>query len=316
MKYLKKFLNHAGYESYLVGSEFPKTESKPTVQFCKLQNEVHYNKYIPYNLLDILYANTNGKKKVDSTVLDPSLGYTPIGLCIASSGFFGTGEKARWMSLKYMNCDAPETGSLTAQGIFFGKNNDINTIDNILATYNGGPSWGNLTADWITKTENKIPTLFTEDNEWNISVLGTVNTYAVTDIDGKNKTDKILAIATAQSDWRTSTTIINNKDDVDYAPAACCCARYHTIGTQAGDWYLGACGEMSMITVLKPQINNKLTQIATQYPNNCIRSLSNDYYWTSTEYGNNSIYSVNTNTGLINYIPKGSNIYVVAILTF
>jgi hypothetical protein len=52
----------------------------------------------------------------------------------------------------------------------------------------------------------------------------------MTDIDGKNKTEKILATATGQVDWLTDTTIENNSA-ANYTPAACCCARYHTLGT-------------------------------------------------------------------------------------
>jgi len=60
--------------------------------------------------------------------------------------------------------------------------------------------------------------------------LGTINQYAMTDIDGKNKTEKILATATGQVDWLTDTTI-ENSSAANYTPAACCCARYHTLGT-------------------------------------------------------------------------------------
>jgi hypothetical protein len=37
-----------------------------------------------------------------------------------------------------------------------------------------------------------IPSLFDSSDEWNLSVLGAANNYAVTDIDGKNKTDIML----------------------------------------------------------------------------------------------------------------------------
>lgn len=330
MKYLKKFANHTLYEAYLVGSEFTELVGKPTVQFCKLENEVHYNKIMPsYNLLDILYADANGNKKVDSTVLDPSLGYTPIGLCVTATGFFGENEPARWMSLKYMSYDTPETGSLklmhgTPDGIFWGnEGTDISTIANITTTHQGGHGGGNLTADWITTTSDKIPALFTENNEWNISELGTVNAYAVTDIDGKNKTDKILATVTKQLTWQTD-TIIENESEDGYAPAACCCARYHTLGTQAGDWYLGACGEISMIIVQRPQINAKLAQIAEQYPDYCISLLENNHYWTSTEIGYDGedevAYSIYTDDshgyGYLRTAIKSEGQNVIAMLAF
>ena len=206
-----------------------------------------------------------------------SEGKTPIALCIAPAGFFGDNEPARWMSLKYMNYTTPETGSLNAQQISWGNNyNDISTINNIQTIYNGGEGWGYMNVDYYDNSSQsyklRLPSVLSDNNTWNISMLGTVNIYAMTDIDGKNKTDKILSTATAQSNWRTASTITNNSG-ANYAPAACCCARYHTLGTQAGDWYLGACGEMCMILAKRTVITTKLAAIKTVYPNDCISSL-------------------------------------------
>lgn len=321
MKYLKHFTEHSLYEAYLVGSEFPETEGKPTVQFCKLENEVHYNKYIPlphYNVLDILYANANGEKKVDSAILDTSLGYTPIGICVAKTGFFGENEPARFMSLKYMNCNTPETGSLSAYSMSWGNNEtDITTIDNIQTTYNGGSNNGYFTVDYYNSSSqaNKIPSMFNENNEWNISVLGAANQYAVTDIDGKNKTNKILATATSQPTWMTDTSIID-ESDAGYTPAACCCARYHTIGTEVGDWYLGASGEMSMILVQKTAINAKLAQIAAVYSTDSISSLANSNYWSSTEYNDSGAFRFNFANGNIGNYLKSDPRNVIAILAY
>jgi len=319
MKYLKHFSEHSLYEEYLVGSEFPETEGKPTVSLCKQQNEVHYNTYIAppsYNILDILYANANGEKKVDSTILDPSLGYTPIGICVAKTGFFGENEPARFMSLKYMNYTTPETGSLTVQDMGWGNSGiNISTIANIKYTHHGGYNYGYLTTSWQTQTYSLIPSVFDANNEWNTSVLGTANQYVVTDIDGKNKTDKILATATAQSTWMTDTSITNNSDE-NYAPAACCCARYHTVGTNAGDWYLGAGGEMSMIVALRNDINTKLAQISAIYSTDCVTSLASHYYWSSTAYDSYNAYYVYTYNGAIGSNYKSIGYYVVAMITY
>jgi len=192
---------------------------------------------------------------------------------------------------------------------------DISTINNIQTTHNGGSGYGYLTADWITGTDNKIPNLFNENNEWNLSVLGAVNIYAVTDIDGKNKTNKILSTATAQATWQTDTSI-NNQYGVNYAPAACCCARYHTLGTSAGDWYLGAGGEMSMIIVMKEQINNKLSQISAIYPNDSVSILASGNHWTSTEYSDDYAYYVITDNGRITRNNKDTDRYVLSMLVY
>jgi hypothetical protein len=323
MKYIKKFNDHSNYAAYIVGSKFiNEVQSKgESVQYCQNQNEIHFNPYIPPKpkLLDILYSDANGNLSYTSEVLSVSEGKTPIGLCIAGEGFFGDNEPARWMSLKYMNYTTPDTGSLTMQNIRLGNNTDILSIDGIHSAYNGsGSTWGYLDADWITEYssgDSVIPSLLDSNNNWNISVLGNINEYVVTDIDGKNKTTKFLSIATDQLTWQTDTSIINNYNG-NYAPAACCCWRYHTLGTQAGDWYLGAGGEMCMIIFKSPDINTKLTAINAIYPNDCIDSLASTY-WTSTEYDNGkNAYFIKPLNGYISNEDKRVGFNILALLQY
>jgi hypothetical protein len=318
MKNLKEFSAHSNYAAFLQTVDY----IEPNVSLCVTENEVHYNPYVAppasYNLLDILYSDANGNLSVDSNVLPTSEGKTPIGLCVAATGFFGSGEKARFMSLKWMNYTTPEAGSTSAQGIYMGQIEvDIATIPNITKTYSNGSSWGYLTADWITGTDNKIPSLFTDESKktWNTSVLGTVNEFAVTDINGKAKTVKWVAAATAQPNWKTDSTITNSQES-GYSPAACCCYRYHTLGTSAGDWYLGAGGEMAMINVLRDEINTKLTAINAVYSDTCISSISDAAIWSSTEYGSNHAYIIDTHRGDINYIRKLNDFRVLALFAY
>lgn len=318
MKYLKKLNNHTAYTAFLGGNDF--AQIRTATCFCGSERHVHYSPYVPpvAELLDILYSDANGNLSFTSQVLPLSDGLTPIALCVAKAGFFGTNEKARWISLKYMSTSSPETGTIVqSQSTIRPGNNgvDISTISNIGTTYNGGSDWGYLTADWITGSNPKIPSLFDENNEWNLSVLGTVNSYLVTDIDGKNKTNMILATATAQSDWRTALTITNEGGE-GYAPAACCCARYHTLGTQAGDWYLGAVGEMCMAIVQKTNINTKLAAINEIYYNDCINALDG-LFPTCDEVGASQIYLVKPSNGaILKNGGKESTFEVIAMLQY
>ena len=315
MIYIKLLNDHSDYSTFANSQNF----ITPNITFCDNEQHTHYNPEIEQSpaFLDILYSDVNGNLSYTSEVLSTSENKTPIALCIVPPGFFGTNEPGRWMSLKFMNYSTPEAGSINVQGMVWGNdNNDISTIDNIQITYNGSnTNWGFLTSDWIVGTDNKIPSLFTVNNEWNTSVLGTANQYAVTDIDGKNKTDKILATATAQTTWETDTTITNNSG-INYAPVACCCARYHTLGTQAGDWYLPACGELSILVVKKPDINNKLAAINAVYPNNCMSSMNTQYFWTSTEYNNGGAYTILMNTGKISITLKRSASSIISMLQY
>lgn len=236
-------------------------------------------------LFDILYSDPQGKLSYTSEVLPASLGKIPIALCIAPEDFFGTGEKARWMSLKYMNYNTPDTGALTVQKITFcGNSVNLSYLQNYSTTYMGVNSlWGNFTASWITSSDTKIPSLIDNNSNWNLAELGDVNTYIATDIDGKTHTNLILQHADGQQNWRTDQSIINSTDGGVF-PAVCCCTRYHTLGTQSGDWYLGASGENAIMIHYTPEINDKLQQISAIYPNDCITQIQRgtEVYWTST----------------------------------
>ena len=293
----------------------------PNVTFCKAEQHIYYNPYIPPvpKLLDILYSDAEGNLYFSSEVLPASDGKTPIALCITPPEFFGNKEKARWMSLKYMSYETPDTGSTVGQGVYYGDYElDISAIDNIQLTHMNGQSEGYLNTDYHDNSAQakKIPDIVNSNNEWNLTVLGDINAYAVTDIDGKNKTEKILATATAQPNWATDELITNNAN-ANYTPAACCCARYHTLGTSMGDWYLGAAGEMGMILVNKTNINNKLSEINEVYPNNCIQSLNDNVsYITSTEYNENRIYRLYLQGASIALGNKNTGHYAIALLQY
>lgn len=65
----------------------------------------------------------------------------------------------------------------------------------------------------------------------------------LSDFNGKSNTEILCARATAQPNWKTDDTIVNDNEG-GYYPAACCCWRFHTVGTEHGDWYLPAAGEL------------------------------------------------------------------------
>lgn len=284
MKYIKKFSNHSSYELFKLGREFV----KPNLSLCIEEDELHYTQYIKpyYKFGDILYENIYGGTKITSNILDPSEGYIPIGLCLAPTDFFGIGEKARFMSLKNMSCNDPDNGttdislSLNSPAwLCLGyKDFNISEINDITYIYKDIQS--------ISRGYN-VP-IYDSNNNWNLSVLGEVNKYAATDIDGKNKTNIILRYATSPENWKINTIITNNANSGNY-PAVCCCWRYHTISTQQGDWYLGAAGEMLIILHKKSSINNILNNLNSLYPNNCIHNLVEHNYWTSTEFFHDNV---------------------------
>ena len=83
------------------------------------------------------------------------------------------------------------------------------------------------------------------------------------DMNGKSNTEKILAVDNSKSTyWQIADTIIDIDSEQYTHPAAQCCWRYHTIGTNQGDWYLPSAGELGYLIARFGAINesiNKLT---------------------------------------------------------
>lgn len=80
---------------------------------------------------------------------------------------------------------------------------------------------------------------------------------------GKENTETILKNATGQTNWKTDETITNSAN-AGYFPMACCCWRFHTEGTEQGEWYLPAMGELGYISPRYNKINvaiNKVNEV-------------------------------------------------------
>jgi hypothetical protein len=137
---------------------------------------------------------------------------------------------------------------------------------------------------------------------------------ATADFNGKKNTDIITAMATAQSDWTTASAITNGSGS-GYYPAACCCRRFHTTGTNAGDWYLPACGELGYIIPKLAVINRILSAINTAYGSGTAVALDTDrYYWSSAEYSAPNARHVSAISGNVNYYYKNDRAFVRAFL--
>lgn len=253
-----------------------------------------------YDFLDILYTDGNGNLSVSSEVLASSEGKTPIALCVAKTGFFGENEKARWISLKWATLDYPEVGKYGASDIFFGPANNIPEVDDVSIVYSGASGnnadwgrfgWGNDNAG-SAQQPVLVPNVYDSNGDWNLSELGTIGDYALTDIDGKAHTGAFLEYVT-ETNWQTST--IADSSATGHWPAVELSWRFSPNGTQQGDWYIGAVGEYALMENLRDTVETKLTQIHAIY-SNCIDGISNEI-WTSTERSNNENYRMNVSIG-------------------
>lgn len=124
---------------------------------------------------------------------------------------------------------------------------------------------------------------------------------------------KILTDYSTAVNWKTLDTLPEYSADFKqrYSPAACCCARYHTLGTKAfkdcsdkelyegsGFWYLPSLGELGYILPRLADINNTINKLKAAYG---IGVALNGEYWSSTWVNNSYICYINVNNGLASH---------------
>lgn len=272
----------------------------------------------------------------------PANDYEPIGIVVipASHDVYGTGQ-CGVMSLKEMNCDLPDTGSTSYQGIYWGQYEVDLSLPNLNevpignssdgaptdANYSGNLPSDNFSGRVCAHDSNsyydrsgpswEIPSPYLSDESRNLgysqtsSPCSTSNRLA--DFDGIGNSQVLLNLATAQSDWRT-TSSISNSSGGGYSPAACCCWRYHTSGTQQGDWYLPAMGELGYLMVRLKAINEAISKLITAYGSSYGITVSTDNYWSSSECNSFSAAKMSMVYGAATYTVKEQDNYVRAFL--
>jgi len=98
---------------------------------------------------------------------------------------------------------------------------------------------------------------------------------------------------------------------LDRYPAVKACLQYSTTGTNAGEWYLPALGELVFIVADNAAINIILGSINGEYPNDSISSLQNNPYWSSTEYDANDVYYITLDSGGVFTTYKNAKDHIV-----
>lgn len=284
---------------------------------------------------------------VDSGATDDIKKYTPIGVVVipTSHDVYGTGE-CGVISLKEMSCDSPNTGFTSYIGIYWGGySTDISQLpnlnqvchvgnyDNLTETVQGTTGNAHLPSDKFTTLDNPydlgtgyyynnnhyhIPSPYKLDGSFNTEYSRTSSpsssANALADFDGIGNSEILWGLANSQSDWKTASSITNNSG-AGYYPAACCCWRYHTYGTKQGDWYLPACGELGYIIPRFNKINKTITNLRNVYSILIgVTLLTNDRYWSSSEYRSNDARRVSTYDGYVDDYSKRNNLYTRAFL--
>ena len=260
-------------------------------------------------------------------------GYIPIGVyVIASNGETGM------LSLVNMSCDTPEDGDEkgNGEGRFiryggygshveglksYGVEDAYQKVIDRTFRDNGHGSYGYLPSDkfageggaksqidgkryYYDDGDNLLPVPFLADGVVNpLFGKGKNQPSFLSDGDSRANTDALIKDATAQADWRTAEKIINERG-AGYHPAACCCRRFHTIGTKAGDWDLPAIPVLACAFVEWDAVQGTLKELAKD--GFAVPLDESDGYWSSSEYSQNLAYGLLTNYGNVYNYNKTS----------
>lgn len=150
------------------------------------------------------------------------------------------------------------------------------------------------------------PSPFNSDGSFNILYNDTILTRynCLSNFNGIKNSQSLQEKSLFQSTWKEDSTIINNSNNDYHSPAACCCWRYHTVGTNQGDWYLPAMGELGYVMVRLKVINDILSLIKSKWN---IGSIVSGSCWSSCEYNSRNTWYLNVNSGAVSNTAKGSN---------
>lgn len=127
-----------------------------------------------------------------------------------------------------------------------------------------------------------FPSPYLENNMPNPIYRDTSNSNFLSDFNGKGNTEIIITFANSYStDWQTASTIQNTTaNKYNYAPAQCCW-RYHTVGTNQGDWYLPSSAELAYLCARRKAIDASIQKIRDN-GSSALLLANFSYYWGST----------------------------------
>ena len=309
----------------------------------------HNSQVFPQTAADILMydreSDVNFILKSDTDFSQyPADRYVPIGVVVVpgSHNVYGDGS-CGVMSLKHMDLNSPDNGSTSYPYIPWGGHGDDTSLPNLNQIPTGNTSDGipteqfseaYLPSDRLNSIQCKhdtdvyyyssssvpAPSPYLTDGSRNPGYYQTTSpsssSNCLADFDGIGNSQVLWGLATSQSDWKTASSITHDHHS-GYYPAACTCWRYHTPGTNQGDWYLPACGELGYIMPTFNKINEAITNMISIYGSSVgVTLTTNKHYWSSTEDGDLSARYIMMRYGRVTHNSKYDGYYVRAWLRF
>ena len=247
----------------------------------------------------------------------PSSNFSPVGVVVVpgTHNIYGDGS-CGVMSLRDMDCNSPSTGGTSDINMYWGEYGiDISTLRNldVVPVVGSGSNVGNASSTvtgaafnaflpsdrfnavqcphdtdtyyWRSSSSyDQAPSPYLTDGSRNPAYYQTTSPSSsrnsLADFDGIGNTEKMIAERGTKdyNSWKP-----DSSSGADY-PAASCCDMFHTEGTQQGDWYLPACGELGYILPSFNKISAAINKICAAYGSSVGVELAADYeYWSSTE---------------------------------
>ena len=269
--------------------------------------------------------------------------WMPIGIVVVpgTHNVYGDGS-CGVMSLKAMNCDTPSAGSTSEQYMHWGVDGtDISGLPNLdMGSYVGtGSNAGDASSTLVGQANitylpsdrfNTVqcphdtdvyydrssyatfqaPSPYLTDGSRNPAYYQTTSPSSerncLVDFDGIGNTAKIIEQRGPKdySSWKPSITGSSSY------PAASCCDMFYTNGTQQGDWYLPACGELGYLIPPFNKINESITNLLQAYGSSVGVELftnTNRGYWSSTEFASYGARFIHPYSGGVRYYNKDNS---------
>ena len=350
MSLLKVFNTVSSYEAAKEGEVI----SYPNISFIDEDGSIVYMTPPPpppihtLPIKAVFYDSATGNfvKMYPDEITEAIPTYTPIGVEVvpAEHDVYGTGQ-AGVMSLAEMNYSTPDAGSSLRQYIYRGGSGTDTSLPKYdVVNYIGKGSllndgvvqgaYGNtfLPSDQFSTVAGldgksgyysssysyrQSPSPYNADGSRNEAYYTTAySTFlnALSDFDGVGNTKVLTDLATSQSDWKTADTITNNSG-AGYYPAACCAWRFHTTGTDQGQWYLPACGEFGYVINRISAINTTINKILSVYSSVVAVAMhTSNNYWSSSESSYDTAIFFLTYSGNVLQNSKDGNNYVRAFI--